>query len=56
MDYAINEVSKEIGLKKDFSFVKNLIEGTNFSDEKIADLASVSLEFVNKVKSEIQAK
>lgn len=54
LDYAINEAVKEVELKKNFSFVKGLIEGTHFSDEKIAGLASVPLEFVQKVRAELQ--
>lgn len=54
LDYAVNEAVKDVELKKDFSFVKGLVEGTSFSDEKIADLASVSLEFVQKVRAELQ--
>ena len=62
LDYAIDEAAKEAAkkatkeaeLEKDFSFVRSLIEGTDFSDEKIANLASVSLEFVQKARTELQ--
>jgi len=62
LDYAVNEVAKEAAkkatkeaeLKKDFSFVRSLIKGTDFSDEKITNLASVSLEFVQKARTELQ--
>ena len=62
LDYAISEAAKEAAkkatketeLKKGFSFVRSLIEGTDFSDEKIANLASVSPEFVQKARAESQ--
>ncbi|WP_374165260.1 hypothetical protein [Arcticibacter sp. MXS-1] len=36
-----------------YEFVSNLISGTDFDDNKIAALASVPLEFVQKVRSEL---
>ena len=56
LDYAKEEGRAEERAKADFQFVKNLIEGTDFSDEKIAGLASVSVEFVRRIKAELQGK
>jgi predicted transposase YdaD len=41
---------------KEYSFVKTLLEGTDFSSEKIAHLVSVSLAFVEEVKKELETK
>ena len=38
------------------SFVKNLLNGSDFSDEKIASLANVTVEFVNEVKAGLKIK
>ena len=38
--------------KKNRQFVISLLNGTDFSVEKIANLASVSIEFVEKIKAE----
>jgi hypothetical protein len=35
------------------AFVENLLNGSDFTVEKIASLANVTVEFVNKVKSQI---
>jgi hypothetical protein len=35
------------------AFVENLLKGSDFVVEKIASLANVSVEFVNKVKSQL---
>lgn len=56
LDYAKEEGRQEERAKADHQFVKKLIESTDFDDYKIAELASVSLEFVHKVKSTLQAK
>lgn len=56
LDYAKEEGRQEERAKADHQFVKNLIESTDFDDHKIAELASVSLEFVHKVKSKLLAK
>jgi len=37
-------------------FVKNLLKGSDFPDEKIASLVGVTLEFVNEVKAELKIK
>jgi hypothetical protein len=39
--------------KKESSFVSSLIRETEFDDQKIASLAGVSLDFIEKVRSEI---
>jgi hypothetical protein len=36
------------------SFVKNLILGTDFSDDKIADIANVITAFVQKVRADLK--
>ncbi|HLZ85583.1 MAG TPA: hypothetical protein VKQ52_00030 [Puia sp.] len=35
------------------AFVENLLKGSDFAVEKIAFLANVSVEFVNKIKSQL---
>ena len=35
------------------AFVKNLLEGSDFAVEKIASLANVTVEFVNKIKNNL---
>ena len=40
--------------KKNRQFVISLLNGTDFSVEKIANLASVSVDFVEKIKAEIK--
>lgn len=37
------------------NFVRNLLLGTDFSDEKIASLANVSLAFVEEIKAKIKS-
>ena len=39
---------------KNRQFVISLLNGTDFSVEKIANLASVSIDFVEKIKAEIK--
>ena len=39
---------------KNRQFVINLLNGTDFSVEKIANLASVSIDFVEKIRAEIK--
>ncbi|WP_353125305.1 hypothetical protein [Parapedobacter pyrenivorans] len=53
---AFNSVRREAEEKAGFQFVKNLLFNTDFDDEKIAELASVSLSFVQKVKAELKVK
>jgi len=45
---------KEVEEKTSRLFVKNLLKESDFSLEKIASLANVSLEFVKKVKARIR--
>ena len=35
------------------AFVKNLLKGSDFAVEKIASLANVTVEFVNKIKNNL---
>ena len=52
---AAKEAGKVAGKEEaGFQFVKNLLFNTDFDDEKIAELASVSLAFVQKVKAELK--
>jgi hypothetical protein len=37
--------------EKDFAFTKSLLEQTDFSVEKIANLVGVNVDFVEKVKA-----
>ena len=53
---AFDSVRREAVEKRDFEFVKNLLFNTDFDDVKIAELASVSLSFVQNVKAELKAK
>lgn len=53
---AFDSVRREIAEKKDFGFVKNLLFNTDFDDVKIAELASVSLSFVKKVRADLSKK
>ncbi|MCU0467136.1 MAG: hypothetical protein MUF58_00925 [Arcicella sp.] len=39
--------------ERDLAFTKNLLEQTDFSKEKIANLADVDVEFVRKVKASL---
>jgi hypothetical protein len=50
MEYLRMDAKEEGRIQKEISFVKNLLAATDFSDEKIADLADVSLEFVKEVR------
>lgn len=52
---AREEATLEARAKADSLFVKNLIENTDFDDDKIAALASVSVDFVRKTKVGLQA-
>ncbi len=59
-DYFYNK-GKNLGIQlekenKDNFFVINLIEGTDFSTEKIASLAGVSVEFVEIIRKELKEK
>jgi hypothetical protein len=44
---------EEEAAEKDYHFVFNLLSDTDFDDAKIARLADVTLEFVQKVKEEM---
>ena len=46
------EEKQEASYEKDFTFVKSLLENTDFDNEKIALLTNVSLEFVAKIAKE----
>jgi hypothetical protein len=53
----IAEIRAEEAVEKNkTSFVKNLIKETEFSDEKIAALAQVSLDFVLKIRKKLKLK
>ena len=61
IDEYLKMVGREEGLaegeeKSKRLFVENLLSGTDFPAEKIASLASVTLDFVNKIKNELKAK
>jgi hypothetical protein len=52
------EIGKEVGIEVGkeqaaAAFVENLLKGSDFTAEKIASLASVSVEFVNEIKSKL---
>ena len=44
---------KKVSLEKDHTFVKSLLEKTNFDTLQIADIASVTPEFVESVRKTI---
>jgi len=55
----IAELREEVGMKKGMQkasrlFVKNLLKESNFSLEKIASMANVSLSFVKQVKKSLK--
>ena len=57
-DEYLKMVGKEEGIlegqeKAAEAFVKNLLEGSDFVVEKIASLANVTVEFVNKIKNNL---
>ena len=52
VEYLKMEGREEAKLESATAFVENLLKGSDFSVEKIASLANVSVEFVNKVKSQ----
>ncbi|MNT85857.1 hypothetical protein D3C72_2260760 [compost metagenome] len=41
---------------KSFEFVERLIEKSGWSDEQIADVASVSVAYVNEVRKELASR
>jgi hypothetical protein len=45
---------KEATYEKDVAFTKNLLTQTDFSEEKIAVLVGVNIEFVQKVKASLK--
>jgi predicted transposase YdaD len=56
IEQGIEQGREEESKKKEHAFVTNLILVTDFSDEKIALLAGVSAEYVQKVRSELAQK
>lgn len=49
-------IEMEATEKAQESFVKNLLKQSDFSDEKIASLANVTVEFVNEVKAGLKIR
>ena len=50
----IDEARHEAEEKRNRLFVENLLSSTSFSPKKIADLAGVTIAFVNKVKASLK--
>jgi hypothetical protein len=55
LDRAEKKGAMEEKLKNNTDFTQSLLLNTNFSIEKIADLVGVSEDFVNEVKSKMEA-
>ena len=55
LDRAKKEGVKQERLKKNIDFTQSLLQNTDFSVEKIADLVGVSEDFVTEVKSKMEA-
>ena len=53
VEYLKMEGREEARIESATTFVQNLLKGSDFTAEKIASLANVSVEFVNKVKSQL---
>ncbi|MFC6101276.1 hypothetical protein [Olivibacter domesticus] len=53
---AFDSVRREATEKKSYEVVSNLILETKFSDAKIAQLAIVSIDFVQKVRTDLAKK
>ena len=53
---AFDSVKREVAEKKDFDFVSNLIEANRFTTAEIANFATVTEEFVEKVRLALQQK
>jgi hypothetical protein len=53
IEQGIEKGSEDTSESKSRQFVISLLTGTDFSVEKIANLASVSIEFVEKIKAEM---
>ena len=58
---AVKQIAKEEGIEEGLEkgsqlFVENLLKGSEFPVEKIASLANVTIDFVNKIKSSLEAK
>ena len=51
---ARKEALEEAREEKNSTFTQNLITQTDFSDEKIATLANVELEYVKKMRTSLQ--
>jgi hypothetical protein len=50
----LDEARKEAEEKRNHLFVENLLSNTDFTPKKIADLAGVTISFVNKVKASLK--
>ena len=55
-DYFVRKNVNKANIKKDTTFVTNLIEGTDTSNEEIATLVGVSVEFVEQIRKELKEK
>lgn len=55
-EYIKMEAKEEERESSNRRFVENLLKGSDFSDEKIASLANVTVEFVNEVKADLKIK
>ena len=53
-DYLYVKGRRDAALKRNKAFVINLLGKTNFSLEKVADIAGVDIEFVKEVKFELK--
>lgn len=53
LERAKNEGEARMKEKKEYSFVQSLIKDTDFNNERIASLASVSVSFVKKVRADL---
>ena len=53
VEYIRMETREETKIETATAFVENLLKGSDFTAEKIASLANVTVEFVNKVKSKL---
>jgi len=52
----LDRATKQGEEKKSYEFVSNLILQTDFDDKKISNLAEVSIEFVQKIRSQLNKK
>ena len=56
MDFHEDKGRKEASAKKEFEFVSNLFENTEFDDARIASLAGVTPERVQEIRAEMKKK